>query len=230
METILLRKTSLLEAGLKRHHAVEYESAPSILKQKDQYSIEKLQATTEREPAIILALFELSFYERFLGGENRVNKDLYFKTDVFYNYEEVVSALFKKSVVSLVRLDDQERLYQVTVRGITQFGHAVIQSLQNIPQELQQLYCSEYQVDRESGEGLYALSLNSAEALHNISQAFKELIDCGDIKGIDISCLTLPQFRQNEVAKYLVTKYDEVYLNISIYPNTDIRLKRLIWK
>lgn len=228
MQAILIQKTSFHKAQLRIYHTVKYESEPRIIEQGNQCSIKTIQATIEKEPSIILSLFELSFYEKILGNNN-LNKDLYFKTDVFFNYERIISPLFKKSVVSLVQLDDQERLYQVTVRGITQFGHTVIQHLQNVPQELHQLYCSDCSLDRESAEGLYKLRLSATEDLHGTSQAFNNLITHGNIKSIDVTCLTLPQLCESEIPKYFLEKYNELYLNISIYPKTDIRLKCLVW-
>lgn len=209
---------------------MKYESEPRIIGQENQCSIETLQEAMEKEPSIILALFELAFYEKILGNKNKLNKDLYFKIDDFFNYESIISPLFKKCVVSLVRLDNQEKLYQVTVRGITQFGHTVIQHLQNVPQELQQLYCSDCQLDKESEEGLYTLRLSATKDLHGTSQTFNNLITNGNIKSIDVTCLTLPQLCESEIPKYLLEKYNELYLNISIYPKADIRLKCLIWE
>ena len=229
MQTLLLQRISFCEAQLRNQNTVNYESEPRIIEREGHYSIEKLQAVTKREPSILLALFELSFYEKILGTENRVNKDLYFKTADYYNYESVISPLFKKSVVSLVRLNGQEKMYQVVVRGITHYGHAAIQLLQDIPEELQQLYCSDCQVDNYSCEGLYKLSLNSAKALNSTSQAFKVLINHSSIKSLDISCFALPQLCQSPIPQYLISRYNEVYLNIEVYPKTDIRLTRLIW-
>ena len=212
---------------------MEYESAPYILKQANQYPIEKLRVALNREPAILLVLYELSIYEKILGIENKINKDLYFKIEKSFDFAGVISVLFQKCVISQIRLDNQERMYQVTVRGITQFGHTVMQLMQNIPHELQCLYCSEYSIDRESSEGLYVLnpisSSNSNEIPHSTDRKFK-LIDCSNIKSIDVSCLTLSQLCQNEVTQYLMAKHDKVYLSIDIYPKTDIRLKQLIWQ
>lgn len=230
MKTIFLQKTSFQKAQLKSYHTVKYESEPRIIEQENQCSIQTLLSAIKKEPSIILTLFELSFYEKILGDKNKVNKDLYFKTDDFFNYERIISPLFKKSVVSLVQLDNQEKLYQVTVCRITSFGHTMIQLLQDVPQELQQLYCSDCQLDKESDEGLYTLSLSSTKDLHGTSQTFNNLITHSNIKSIDVTCLTLPQLCESQIPKYLLTTYNELYLSISIYPKTDIRLKRLLWE
>mgnify|MGYP003102831391 FL=1 len=71
METVLLEKTSLHESQLKIRNTVEYESAPYILKQANQYPIEKLRVALNREPAILLVLYELSIYEKYWGLKTR---------------------------------------------------------------------------------------------------------------------------------------------------------------
>ena len=233
MTPILLQETSQA-GGSFENSLIRYESSPSILKANKDDSIEELCVMVEENPPVLLTLFELSLYERLLGDENKLNQDLYLEVAEFKCMKGAIPALFKKTVASRVQLTGHQRsVYQVTVQGISRCGCKLIEHMQKekrVPYELQKLYCGFCQPDRLSKPGLYSMRIRSPGNKFEASPFYQSILNSRDVSSMDVSCFTLRQCCEDEMLLFLLSRHASVYLHIDIYPGSDTRVKRVLWK
>lgn len=209
-------------------------ASPVILRSANKCLAEELREIVENAPAILLSLYEHHFYLQLLGDKDRTNSDMYFDNKDFEKVRDVLPSLFQQAVLSDVYHTNSQRGFcLVTVRGITQLGEAVVKSMQadgRAPKELKKLYCTPFCIDVQSKLGLYALSEGAAENEYVASPFINAVLEDKSIRGMDISCLSLQQCEQDGLLQFLVSKSATSYLYIDVYPKSQIRMKRFLWR